>query len=72
MSNEKTVKITAELTEAEAWQFAQFLKRSGYSDYEEKAAASLPAADRIESAYLMMYAGEKVRRALAEVGYNPR
>lgn len=72
MSEEKTVKITAELTEAEAWQFAQFLKRSGYSDYEEKTVASLPSADRIECAYLMLYAGEKIRRALDEAGYNPR
>lgn len=61
----KTVKITAELTTAEAMAFAQFLKRSTFSDYRSN------AVDETE-AYRMIAAGGKIREALAEKGYAPR
>jgi hypothetical protein len=63
--NPKTIRITADLTDAEALALAQFLKRVGFNDYREL------AVDRDE-AYTMIDAGEKVRQALAEQGYAPR
>jgi cytochrome c len=61
----KTVTLPLDLTEQEAWDFAQFLKRAGYSDYANKAADE-------DEAYRMLHVGEKVRGALAEAGISPR
>jgi hypothetical protein len=61
----KTVQINVILTETEAWQFAQFLKRACFSDYRSHATSEVEA-------YHMIDAGEKIRRALAEHGYAPR
>lgn len=61
----KTVKITAELTTAEAMAFAQFLKRSTFSDYRAH------AIDETET-YRMIAACKKLREGLAEAGYAPR
>jgi hypothetical protein len=63
--NEPTVKISVELSEAEAWAFAQFLKRAGHGDYR-----GFTRDD--EEAYQMLYAAEKVRASLAEAGIAPR
>lgn len=60
-----TVTITAELTDAEAWAFAQLLKRVGLSDYMVNAVDA-------DEARVMQQAGEKLRRALGEAGYAPR
>lgn len=65
MSIHQLVRLVAELTDQEAQDFAQFLKRVGFSDYRNN------AADQDE-AYRMLAAGEKIRRALAEAGYAPR
>jgi len=59
------VKITAELTEAEAMALAQFHKRIGWRELRTN------AVDDAE-AYLMRDASEKLRAALAEKGYSPR
>ena len=59
-----TVQITVELTEQEALAYAQFLKRVGFYDYKQN------AVDDNET-YQMVYAGEKIRAALAEEGYSP-
>ena len=61
----KTVEIQITLTDAQARQFAQFLKRACYSDYRDH------AIDDTE-AYQMIDAGERIREALAEVGFAPR
>ena len=61
----KTLQITVVLTEAEAWEFAQFLKRVCFSDYRSCAASDAEA-------YHMRDAGEHIRRALANQGYAPR
>ena len=58
-----TVRI--DLTPAEAWDYAQFLKRVGFSDYESN------AQDKAE-AYRMLAVGEKFRAALADSGFAPR
>ena len=65
MANTEAVVITLELTDREAWDFAQFLKRTGHSDY-------LVNAENDTQAYSMLYAGEKERSALADAGYAPR
>lgn len=59
------ITIEVELSDAQAWAFAEFLKRVGYGDYR-------PLAVDEREAYEMIYAGEKVRAALAEKGVAPR
>ncbi len=59
------VRLTIELTDTEAWEFAQFLKRVGHGDY-------LRCAVDSDEAYRMLDAGEKIRAALAAQGYAPR
>lgn len=61
------VRITIELTDREAWEFAQFLKRVGYSDYR-----TLCEPHNQDGPYRMIDAGEKIRAALAWKGYAPR
>jgi hypothetical protein len=61
----KTIQITVVLTETEAWEFAQFLKRVCFSDYRGHATSDTEA-------YHMIGAGERIRRALADQGYAPR
>jgi len=65
MNPEHHVEITVTLTDAEAWQLAQFLKRACFSDYRGHATSGAEA-------YQMIDAGERIRRALAEKGYAPR
>ena len=60
-----TVQITVVLTETEAWEFAQFLKRVCFSDYRGCAISDAEA-------YYMIDAGERIRSALANQGYAPR
>jgi hypothetical protein len=61
----KTIQITVVLTETEAWEFAQFLKRVCFSDYRGHATSDTEA-------YHMIDAGERIRDALANQGYAPR
>ncbi len=56
MNREHFVEITVKLTDAQAWQFAQFLKRACYSDYRNHATSEAEA-------YHMIDAGEQIRRA---------
>lgn len=65
MQRQHIIEITLRLTDAQAWEFAQFLKRACFSDYRGC------AADDTE-AYHMIEAGERIRSALAEHGYAPR
>ena len=60
-----TTAITVTLTSAQAWAFAEFLKRVGLADY-----AAL-AIDQ-EEAYRMLGAGEAIREELRQAGYAPR
>jgi hypothetical protein len=61
----KTIQVTTELTEAEAYQYAQWLKRVSFRDYRGSACSD-------DEAYTMRQAGERIRSALAEQGYAPR
>ena len=57
--------LVIELTDEEAWAFAQFLKRVAVDDYRRLAVD-------LDEAYTMRDAGEAIRAALAEQGYAPR
>lgn len=61
----KSIFIQVELPEAQAWAYAQFLKRVSLEDYQRR------GADDAE-AWAMLHAGDLIRRALAEQGYAPR
>lgn len=65
MIRRHSIQLVAELSEQEALDYAQFLKRVGFSDYRNN------AIDQDE-AYRMLASGEKIRAALAEAGYSPR
>ena len=57
--------LLIELSDDEAWAFAQFLKRVAVDDYRRLAVDG-------EEAYAMQSAGEALGRALAAQGYAPR
>ncbi len=61
----KIVEITVTLTDAQAWELAQFLKRVSFREYRNNATCD-------DEAYLMRDAGDLIRDALAEQGYAPR
>jgi hypothetical protein len=61
----KPVRVAIELTDEQAWAFAQFLKRSTFDDYRSRAVSK-------DEVYVMIAACEAIRKALAEVGYAPR
>jgi hypothetical protein len=62
---EKLQPIAIELSDAQAWAFAQFLKRALLDDYRARAANQDEACE-------MRAAAEAIRRALAQAGYAPR
>ncbi len=61
----KDITITVTLSDEQAHVFAQFLKRVGFSDYEQRATSQAET-------YAIVAAGEKIREALREQGYAPR
>lgn len=63
--SDSEVTITLSLDDAQAYQYAHFLKRVCLEDYERRAASR-------EDAHVMVNAGEKIRHALARKGYAPR
>ena len=65
MQTDPAVTITVTLSDAQAWAFAEFLKRVGLSDF-----AAL-AVDQPE-AHAMLSAGAAIRQELAHAGYAPR
>jgi hypothetical protein len=62
---QKTLRLDCELTDDQARDLAQFLKRMGFSDFRSK------ATDDAE-AYGMQAASNQVADALREAGYAPR
>jgi cytochrome c len=53
------------LSEQEAWDLAQFLKRTGFADFRSQAADD-------QEAYRMQAVAEKLKINLAVIGYEPR
>jgi len=60
----KSVEIKLHLTDEEAFEFATFLKRAGFSDYRS-------CATDFVAAHRMLAAGERIREALGRAGYDP-
>lgn len=54
-----------QLSDQEAWDLAQFLKRTGFADFRSHAVDD-------EEAYRMQSAAEKVKSNLVAMGYDPR
>lgn len=63
--SERTVTVTLQLTEAEAWELAQMAKRLGWSDWRSM------SVDDAE-AYVMRSATDQLAAGLREAGYAPR
>jgi hypothetical protein len=61
----ETFIVTVELQEEQALAFAQFLKRIALTHY-------MDCAIDVEEAQIMIDAGERIRKALAEAGFSPR
>jgi cytochrome c len=61
----KNIPIHLELTEQEALDLAQFVKRVGWQEMRQNAVDE-------DEAYRIREAIDKVRKALADVGYAPR
>jgi hypothetical protein len=61
----RTITLSARLTDAEAWNLAQFLKRVGFSEFRSNARDE-------QEAYAMRDAADIIRKALADAGYAPR
>jgi len=62
---EKSIVITVEMSEDQAEAYSQFLKRVSFTDYHQLAASDAEA-------YAMQEAGERIRKELANNGFNPR
>lgn len=56
--------LSVSLSEQEAWDLAQFLKRAGYADFRS-------IAVDVDEAYRMQSAAEKLKSNLAAIGYSP-
>ncbi len=64
-ATEQVITIAVALPFDEAWAYAQFVKRTGRSDYRG-------FAKNRDEAYEMLYAGERLRDALIAAGVAPR
>jgi len=64
-ANPNEICLRVPFSEQEAWDLAQFLKRTGFADYCSQAVDD-------EGAYRMRAVAEKVRRNLVAIGYDPR
>ena len=60
-----SITLNVVLTDDEAWNLAQFLKRVGFSDFRGNAQTD-------DEAYAMRDAADRVAIALKEAGYAPR
>jgi len=63
--NPDEICLMVSLSEQEAWDFAQFLKRTGFADFRSQAAND-------EEAYRMLSVAEMIRINLEVHGINPR
>lgn len=64
-ANANEICLRVPLSEQEAWDLAQFLKRAGFADFRSNAVDD-------EEAYRMIAAAEKLKSNLAAIGYSPR
>lgn len=66
------VTFTVELTDAEAWDLAQFIKRVRFDQCYELTDSWQSRSERQEQAYRMLHALDHVTGALKLAGYAPR
>ncbi|PKD39464.1 hypothetical protein CWO84_15155 [Methylomonas sp. Kb3] len=64
-ANPGEICLSVSLSEQEAWDLAQFLKRAGFADFRSNAIDD-------EEAYRMLAVAQKLRSNLAAIGYKPR
>jgi hypothetical protein len=64
-ANANEICLRVPLSEQEAWDLAQFLKRTGFADFRSNAVDD-------EEAHRMQAAVQKVRGNLVTIGYDPR
>jgi hypothetical protein len=68
----KVVSIDAELTDQEAWNLAQFIKRLRFDQCCELTDSGYSRQHRQDQAYVMLAAIDKIGNALKVAGYAPR
>jgi hypothetical protein len=68
----KHITLTVELTDAEAWELAQFIKRVRFDQCYELTESWRSRSEREEQAYRMLHALDQVAGVLTAVGYAPR
>ena len=61
----KAITLNVKLTDNEAWQLAQFVKRITFSAVKDH-------AENDENAHTMLYALDQIKGALAQQGYAPQ
>ncbi len=66
------VTITVELTPLEAMDLAQFIKRVRHDQVLQLTEGHLSEAQRVDQAYRMLHAAERVAQSLRLEGYAPR
>ncbi len=64
-ANANEICLRVPLSEQEAWDLAQFLKRVGYAEFRSNAVDD-------DEAYRMQSAAGKIRGNLASIGYSSR
>ena len=64
-ANANEICLRVPLSEQDAWDLAQFLKRTGFADFRSNAVDD-------EEAYRMQAVAEMIRRNLEVHGINPR
>ncbi|MDX8125917.1 hypothetical protein U737_03285 [Methylomonas sp. LW13] len=64
-ANTNEICLRVPLSEQEAWDLAQFLKRAGFADFRSNAVDD-------EEAYRMLAVTQMIRRNLEVHGINPR
>ena len=72
MSPASRVRLAVELTDSEAYELAQFIKRVRFEQVAELTECGQSRAQREDQAYRMLHALHQVSGALREVGYAPR
>lgn len=65
------MKLEFEIEENEAWEMAQFLKRTTFADYLQYTEGSDKEEQKAQ-ARVMIAGIEKLRASLAEAGFGPR
>lgn len=72
MSPASHVRLSVDLTDREAWELAQFIKRIRFDQVAALTECGQSRQQREDQAYRMLHGLNQVGGALREVGYAPR